>query len=105
MERNAEKSLITRRAGSTNYIQPKSVHRWAQQLGLEIPDRRRRFSRVQVQRLSSVLAPHKRVPRVMDHRSSGCSPAEKFPTSASGRQGRGPVTLLSFHFPKPGRVM
>jgi len=38
---------------------------------------------------------------------TGCLPAEKFPTSASHRQGRGRVTLLSFHpqFPEPGRVM
>jgi hypothetical protein len=32
----------------------------------------------------------------MDHHSSGCLPAEKFPTFASGRQGREPVSLLSF---------
>jgi len=32
----------------------------------------------------------------MDHRSSGCLPAEKFPTFASDRQGRGPVRLLDF---------
>jgi len=35
---------FARRAGSTKYMMPK-VHRWAQQLGLEIPDHRRgRFS-------------------------------------------------------------
>src|SRR6516165_12717054 len=53
-------------------------------------------ARVQAHRLSFVLALHERVPRAMDHRSSGCLPAEKFPTCASGRQGRGPATLLSF---------
>ena len=43
----------------------------------------------------------------MDHRSSGCLSAEKFPTSASAPQGRGSVTLLSFHpqFPRAGGVM
>jgi hypothetical protein len=35
---------------------------------------------------------------MMDHRSSGCSPAEKFPTFASGRLGRGVATLLKFPF-------
>jgi hypothetical protein len=36
-----------------------------------------------------------------------CLPAEKFPTFASGRQGRGPATLLSsrYLFPKPSRLM
>src|SRR6516162_2682106 len=53
-------------------------------------------ARVQAHRLSFVLALHERVPRAMDHRSSGCLPAEKFPTCASGRLGRGPATLLSF---------
>ena len=33
----------------------------------------------------------------MDHHSSGCLPVKKFPTFASGRQGRGPVRLLDFH--------
>jgi hypothetical protein len=33
----------------------------------------------------------------MDHHSSGCLPAEKFPTCASDRQGRGGTTLLGFH--------
>jgi len=43
----------------------------------------------------------------MDHRSSGCSPAEKFPTCASGRQGRGAVTLLIpvLHFSEPRGVI
>jgi hypothetical protein len=50
---------------------------------------------VQAHRLSRVLALHKRVPRAMDHHSSDCSPAEKFPTCASGRQGRGAVMFLS----------
>jgi hypothetical protein len=43
----------------------------------------------------------------MGHRSSGCLPAEKFPTFASGRLGRGPATLLSFRslFPlTPGNL-
>ena len=54
-------------------------------------------ARVQAHRVSSsVLALHEGVPRAMDHHSSGCLPAEKFPTFASGRQGRGPVRLLSF---------
>src|SRR6266436_2431534 len=30
------------------------------------------------------------------HHSSDCLPAEKFPTLASGRQGRGPIRLLDF---------
>jgi hypothetical protein len=33
------------------------------------------------------------VPIAMDHHSLGCLPAEKFPTFASGRQGRGATTL------------
>jgi hypothetical protein len=41
------------------------------------------------------LQPHEGVPRAMDHHSSGCLPAEKFPAFASGRKGRGPVTLLA----------
>jgi len=36
-------------------------------------------ARVQAHRLSSVLAQHEGVPRAMDHHSSGCLPAEKFP--------------------------
>jgi hypothetical protein len=32
--------------------------------------------------------PHEGVPRAMDHHSSGCLPAEKFPTSAFGQKGR-----------------
>ena len=38
----------------------------------------------------------------MDHHSLDCLPAEKFPTFASGRQGRGPATLLNFRrlFPR-----
>jgi hypothetical protein len=39
----------------------------------------------------------KGVSRAMDHHSSGCLPAEKFPTCASDRQGRGGTTLLGFH--------
>src|SRR5262249_13104401 len=35
--------------------------------------------------------------RAMDRHSSGCLPAEKSPTFASDRQGRGPITLLGFH--------
>src|SRR6266446_2110771 len=53
-------------------------------------------ARVQAHRLSSVLAVHEGVPRAMDHHSSGCLPAEKFPTCASGRQGRGATTLSDF---------
>jgi hypothetical protein len=36
----------------------------------------------------------------MDHHFSGCLPVEKFPTFASGRQGRGATTLSDFrlHF-------
>lgn len=52
--------------------------------------------RVQAHRLSPVFV-HEGVPRAMDHHSSGCLPVEKFPTFASGRQGRGPVRLLGFH--------
>jgi len=37
----------------------------------------------------------------MDHHSSGRLPAEKFPTFASGRHGRGLVTLLSSRPPFP----
>src|SRR6266446_10737690 len=51
-------------------------------------------ARVQAHRLSSVLALHEGVPRAMDHHSSGCLPAEKFPTCASDRQDRGATTLL-----------
>src|SRR5208282_6475435 len=51
---------------------------------------------VQAHRLSFVLALHEQVPRVMDHHSSGCLPAEKFPTFGSGRQGRGATTLSDF---------
>jgi len=58
-------------------------------------------ARVQAHRLSSVLALNEGVPRAMEHHSSGCLPAEKFPTFASGRQGRGPVTFLSFRSPFP----
>src|SRR6266446_4921846 len=54
-------------------------------------------ARVQAHRLSSVLAVHEGVPRAMDHHSSGCLPVRKFPTFASGRQGRGATTLLGFH--------
>jgi hypothetical protein len=50
-------------------------------------------ARVQAHRLSSV---HEGVPRAMDHHSLGCLPAEKFPTFASGRQGRGATTLSDF---------
>jgi hypothetical protein len=54
-------------------------------------------ARVQAHRVSSsVLALHEGVPRAMDHHSSGCLPAEKFPTFASGRQGRGATTLSDF---------
>src|SRR6266404_962127 len=45
------------------------------------------------------LALHEGVPRAMDHHSSGCLPAEKFPTSASDRQDRGATTLLGSHRP------
>ena len=48
--------------------------------------------RLRVQALRFVLAPHERVPKAMDHYSSGCLSAEKFPTFASGRQGRGATT-------------
>ena len=41
----------------------------------------------------------------MDHRSSGCLPAEKFPTSAIGRQDRGPSILLSFRSGKLGYIV
>src|SRR5215469_5225735 len=58
-------------------------------------------ARVQAHRSSSVLALQEGVPRAMDHHSSGCLPMEKFPTFASGRQGRGPVTLLGFRSPFP----
>jgi hypothetical protein len=54
-------------------------------------------ARVQAHRLSSVLALHEGIPRAMDHHSWGCLPVVKFPTFASGRQGRGPVRLLGFH--------
>src|SRR6266481_2027337 len=41
----------------------------------------------------------------MDHHSSGCLPAEKFPTFASDRQDRGATTLLGsrrqFHLTTP----
>src|SRR6266446_2763554 len=53
-------------------------------------------ARVQAHRLSSVLALHEGVPRAMDHHSSGCLPAEKFPTCASDRQDRGATTLSDF---------
>jgi hypothetical protein len=43
-----------------------------------------------------VLALHERVPKAMDHHSSGCLSAEKFSTFASGRQARGATTLLGF---------
>jgi hypothetical protein len=57
-------------------------------------------ARVQAHRLSSLLPLHEGVPRAMDHHSSGCLPVEKFPTFASGWQGRGPVRFLGFrhHF-------
>src|SRR6266404_8447794 len=55
-------------------------------------------AKVQAHRLSSVLALHEGVPRALDHHSLGCLPAEKFPTFASGRQGRGATTLLGFRF-------
>jgi hypothetical protein len=58
-------------------------------------------ARVQAYGLSSVLALNEGVPRAMDHHSSGCLPAEKFPTSASHRQDRGATTLLNFHPPFP----
>ena len=51
-------------------------------------------TRVQVHRLSSVLAVHEGVPRAMDHHSSGCLPVREFPTFASRRPGRG-ATMLS----------
>jgi hypothetical protein len=58
-------------------------------------------ARVQGHRLSSGLALREWIPRAMDHHL----PAEKFPTCASGRQDRGPVTLLgfrrSFHLTRP----
>jgi hypothetical protein len=56
---------------------------------------------------SSLFPLHEEVPRAMDHHSSGCLPAEKFPTFASGRQGRGPVRLLGFRlrFDLTRRVM
>src|SRR5260370_6202371 len=43
---------------------------------------------------TALLALNEGVPRAMDHHSSGCLPAEKFPTCASGRQCRGATTLL-----------
>src|SRR5215469_7918528 len=53
-------------------------------------------ARVQAHRSSSVLALQEGVSRAVDHHSSGCLPAEKFPTFASSRQGRGPTTLSNF---------
>src|SRR4029077_20885286 len=53
-------------------------------------------ARVQAHRLSSLLPLHEGVPRAMDHHSSDCLPAEKFPTCASGRQGRVATTLSDF---------
>jgi hypothetical protein len=45
---------------------------------------------------------HERVPREMHHHSSGRLLAEKFPTFASGPQGRGPVSLSGLYpqFPR-----
>jgi hypothetical protein len=45
-------------------------------------------ARVQAHRFSSLLALHEGGSHEVDHHSSGCLPAEKFPTCASGRQGR-----------------
>src|SRR6516164_3875576 len=50
-------------------------------------------ARVQAHRF--VLALRERAPKAMDHHSWGCLRVEKFPTFASGRQRRGPATLLS----------
>ena len=66
-------------------------HTWGSSTSGGLPTR----ARVQAHHLFSALVLDESAPRVKDHHSSGCLPAEKFPTFASGRQGRGPVSLLN----------
>jgi hypothetical protein len=51
-----------------------------QPLGLNLPRAWLTRAKAQPHRLSSVLDLHERVPRAMDHHSSGCLPGKKFPT-------------------------